>query len=93
MADPTREEFTARLETVEARAETRFVELSGKMDRIVDALQTVRTELATVKADNKFTRLTIIIAVIGSAIAGIAALWVTQGNLLAAFVAGLAAHQ
>jgi len=34
MTDPTREEFDAKLATVEARTETRFVELGSKMDRV-----------------------------------------------------------
>jgi hypothetical protein len=46
-------------------------------------------ELAAVKADNKFSRTTIIVAVVGSVIAGLAALLVTQANLLAAFQAGI----
>jgi hypothetical protein len=104
MANPTREEIDAKLAVVEARAETRFVELGGKMDRVADSIESfkgtvtaelagVRTELATVKADNKFTRLTIVIAVIGSAIAGLGALWVTQANQLAAFSTGLLVHE
>src|SRR5712692_4343006 len=38
MPDPTREEFDAKLATVEARTETRFVELSGKIDRLSDSV-------------------------------------------------------
>ena len=34
----TREEITARLEAVEARSETRFVELGGKLDYLSDVL-------------------------------------------------------
>jgi len=93
MSDPTREEFDAKLATVEARTETRFVELSGKIDRVGDAINaltsavtTVRTE---VKEDNKFTRWTFGVTLIASLIAFGAALWVTQGNMLSAFQAGL----
>lgn len=100
MVVPTREEFDAKLALVEARTETRFVELSGKMDRIVDSISSlgsqmttelgnVKSELNAVRADNKNTRYTIIIAVVTSLIAGIAALWVTQGNMLASFSAGI----
>jgi hypothetical protein len=46
--------------------------------------------MQAVKEDNKFTRLTITVAIVASIIAGIAALWVTQGNMLASFQAGLA---
>lgn len=93
MTDPTREEFDAKLATVEARTETRFVELGGKMDRVGDeigaltsAVTTVRTE---VKEDGKFTRWTVGVTLIASLIAFGAALWVTQGNILSAFQAGL----
>jgi hypothetical protein len=97
MADPTREEFDAKLATVEARTETRFIELSGKIDRLSDAVSTfasnVRTQLADtrkeVHEENVFTRWTVVIAVVTSLIGAIAALWVTQGNLLSAFTAGL----
>ena len=99
--DPiTRSELSAHLDAVEARTETRFVELSGKIDRVVDSIASMRgevsarlgqveRELTTVKSDNKFTRLTIVVAVVGSVIAGIAALWVTQANLLSAFQTGI----
>ena len=100
MSDISREEIDAKLAAVEARTETRFVELSGKIDRVVDSISTFRTDLTrelgavhkemeTAKGDHKFTRLSIIIAVIGSVLAGVAALWVTQANLLSAFQAGL----
>jgi hypothetical protein len=96
MSDPSREEVDAKLATVEARTETRFVELGGKIDRVGDSitafnsamtneLSGVKSELTTVKADNKYTRWTIVLAIL----AAIAALWVTQGNLLSAFQTGL----
>jgi hypothetical protein len=101
---PTREEIDAKLAAVEARTEMRFVELSGKIDRVMDAISTVgnhvsdeigfvKSELSTVKSDNKNTRFTIIIAVVTSLIAGIGALWLTQANLLASFSAGIAVHE
>jgi hypothetical protein len=96
MTDPTREEFDAKLATVEARTETRFVELGGKIDRVGDSITVlsstmtselggVKSELMTGKADNKYTRWTIVLAVL----AAIGALWVTQSNLLSAFQTGL----
>lgn len=91
--DVTREELNAKLETVEARTETRFMELSGKMDRVADSISSLRSEVSAVRADNKFTRSTIIVAVVGSVIAGLAALWVTQSNMLASFSAGIALHE
>jgi hypothetical protein len=93
MTDPTREEIDAKLTIVELRTENRFNELSGKIDRVGDAINaltsavtTVRTE---VKEDGKFTRWTVGVTLIASLIAFGAALWVTQGNMLSAFQAGL----
>lgn len=95
MSEPTREEIDAKLAAVEARTETRFTELSGKIDRVADAVtrltSDVTKELHEVKADNKRTRETIVVTAILGVVAAIAALWVTQANLLAAFTAGLTA--
>jgi hypothetical protein len=100
MTDPTREEFDAKLTTVEAHTQTRFVELGSKIDRVGDSVtalnSTVKSELggvkselttvkADVKADNKSTRWTIVLAILTA----IGALWVTQSNLLSAFQTGL----
>ena len=108
MSDPTREEIDAKLAAAEARTETRFTELSGKIDRLADSIavlgSTIRIELegvksdianvksdvADVRSDNKYTRWTIVVTVVASALAAIAALWITQANLLAAFSAGIA---
>lgn len=101
MSDPTREEIDAKLVAAEARAETRFIELSGKIDRLTDLVTTsvgqltgevgrVRSEMRDVKDDNKNTRWTIVITVIVTILAALAALWTTQGNLISAFNAGLA---
>jgi hypothetical protein len=43
MAEPTREEIDAKIAAVDARVETRFVELAGKIDRIADAVNIERT--------------------------------------------------
>jgi hypothetical protein len=96
MTDPTREEFDAKLTIVELRTENRFNELSSKIDRVVDSITVlnstmaselggVKSELMIVKADNKYTRWTIILGVL----AALGALWVTQSNLLSAFQTGL----
>jgi hypothetical protein len=104
MADPpTREEFDAKLATVEARAETRFTELSGKIDRIADSISSfsstvkgelidLRAEMRAVKSDNKFTRVSIIIAVVAAVLAGLGALWVTNTLILTSFQSGIALH-
>jgi hypothetical protein len=89
LMSPSREEIDAKLATVEARAETRFVELSGKLDRIAEALAAVRDDTKAVRSDNRFTRWTILGIAVASLLAGIAALWTTQANLLAAFQTGL----
>jgi uncharacterized membrane protein YjjP (DUF1212 family) len=101
MSDPTREEIDAKLAAVEARTETRFTELSGKIDRLADSIAAlvstiriehdrIKSDMADLKSDNKYTRWTIVVTVVASALAAIAALWVTQANLLAAFSAGIA---
>jgi hypothetical protein len=103
MAAPTREEIDAKLAAAEARSETRFVELSGKIDRLADTVGSLRTavtqelgylrtEMASVKTDNKFTRISIIVAVVASVFAALGALWVTQSNMLSAFSTGLGVH-
>jgi hypothetical protein len=94
MANPTREEMDAKFEAIEARMETRFVELTGKMDRLADGISNLTTALSTVrteaKEDAKFTRWTIIVTIVASLLAFGSALWITQGNMLAAFTAGIA---
>jgi hypothetical protein len=94
MSNPTREEIDAKLATVEARTEARFIELSGKIDRVADSINNLTSVVtairAEVKEDYKFTRWTIGVTLVASLIAFTAALWVTQGNLLAAFQSGIA---
>lgn len=94
----SREEVIARLEAVEARGETRFVELGGKLDYLTDILvgdhgffaqmSILRTEMTTLKADNRTTRWTIVITLITSIMAASALILSVQANLLAAFQAG-----
>jgi hypothetical protein len=92
MAGPTREEIDAKLAVVEARTETRFVELTGKLDRVADSIATLAHSVSNVRSEVKhesnLTRWTIV----GLVIAALAALWVTQSNMLASFTAGIAAH-
>jgi hypothetical protein len=93
MSDHTQDLVDAKLATVEARAETRFVELSAKIDRVADAVDRLndssKKSAEDIKSDNGFTRVTIIGAVIATVIAGLAALWVTQSNMLASFQLGI----
>jgi hypothetical protein len=97
---PTRDEMNARLEAVEARIETRFVRIDDKLDRMADQLGTFQSlvidrakqlegAIEAVKRENVSTRITIIVTVVGAVIAGLAALWATQSNLLQAFQTGL----
>lgn len=99
-----RELVDAKLEAAEARTETRFVELTGKIDRLSDMVTNLATqvgnvrsdmreEIIEIKADSKFTRVSIILAVVAAVLAGLAALYASQANLLAAFQAGLAGKQ
>lgn len=99
---PTHRELDALLAAAEARADARFVLVDAKLDRVADLLtganslltgeNGVIAELKAVKADNRNTRWTILAISAGSVLAGLAALWTTQANLLAAFQASLAVH-
>lgn len=101
---PSRDEISARLEAAEARTETRIANLTGsidarflgmdhKLDKIADAVTALTDTVIGVKSDNKYTRWTIVVVVVASILAGLAALWTTQGNMLASFSAGLAGFQ
>jgi hypothetical protein len=93
-----REEVIARLEAVEARGETRFVELGGKLDYLTDVLvgdhgffaqmNVLKADMTSLKADNKTTRWTIVITLITSIMAASALIVSVQANLLSAFQAG-----
>lgn len=93
MAEPTRDEINAKLETVEARTQTLFVELGGKIDRLTDRIDhdlgALKYEIREVRQDNKSTRRTIIITVVGAVIAALAAAWAAQSNLISAFSVGI----
>ena len=94
----TREEMDARLEAVEARSETRYVEINSKLDQLRDALigdhgffkqmSELKIEVNALKADNKTTRWTIVISLITSIMAATALILSVQANLLSAFQAG-----
>ena len=110
MTTPTREEIDSKLgavdlklAAVEARTETRFVELSGKIDRIIDAVDRsnsdhlrmaneTKDELRAVNQnitkEGKSTRNVII----GAVIAALAALLATQATLIIAFQTGISLH-
>lgn len=89
-------EVDAKFEAQAAKAETARVGLEGKLDRVLDAVSGLKSDLAreigAVKADNKNTRGVIAGVFIGTVLAALAALWATQSNLLSAFSAGLSAH-
>ena len=97
------EEIDLKLAVVEARTETRFVELSGKIDRMIDAVDRsnsdhlrtaneAKDELRTVNQnitkEGKATRNVII----GAIIAALAALLATQATLIVAFQTGISLH-
>jgi hypothetical protein len=92
---PTHRELDALLAAAEARAEVRFASMQATLQQIALSLtgeNGVIAELKAVKADNRNTRWTILAIFAGSVLAGLAALWTTQANLLAAFQASLAVH-
>lgn len=51
MTDPTREEIDAKLAVIEARTETRFVELSGKIDRVIDTINRSNIDFVKINGD------------------------------------------
>ena len=51
MSDMTREEVDAKLQAVEARSEIRYVDLSGKLDRVLDALEAASQRSADLRAE------------------------------------------
>ena len=72
--------------------DVRFAQLDHKIDRLIDNTASVaslagdlKREVRELKADNKTTRNLIVVTVIASVLAGLAALWVTQANLLSTF--------
>jgi hypothetical protein len=108
MTTPTREEIDAKLAAAEARTETRFVELSGKMERIIDAVDRsnaeslrrateTKDELRTVNQnltkEGQDTRRVIIGGIIASVLTAVPLIWATQANLLAAFQSGISLHE
>jgi hypothetical protein len=98
--EETREIINDKLGAVEARIDTKLVGIEGKIDLLAATMASsnnqVQAEVSRltiavgeVKADNKYTRWTIIITVVLSLIAAGSALWTTQSNMLSAFGAGL----
>lgn len=97
----------AKLQAVEARTETKFAQLLGKLDLMANQLGSIQgsvtaldTRITTIDTHVRSARLTIIAAVVGTGIAVAALAWggiqIFQGGMGAsasAFQAGLAAGQ
>jgi len=67
VADLTREEMVVRIEAVEARVETKFVIIDGKLDRLFDRVETginfsrdAKTAASNIKWNIIFTALAVI---------------------------------
>jgi hypothetical protein len=93
----------ARFAQLTGSMDVRFASLEHKIDRLADtvtgligSVQEVKQDLKDVrqevKAEASLTRKTMIAVAVGGILAGLAALWGTQANLLSAFEAGLAAQ-
>lgn len=100
MSEVSREEMNAKLEAVESRLDAKLAGISADIRVLASAVGDIKGEIGNlrndvqeVKADNKNTRTTIIITIIGSILAAGAALWSTQSNLLAAFQSGIELRQ
>lgn len=99
----TEARFAQLIGTIDVRfasLDVRFASLDNKIDRLANTVeQLTRQVQATegqltrqveeVRSDNKTTRWTIIGVVVASVLAGLAAIWITQGNMLAAFQSSL----
>lgn len=101
MSNPiSREEIDAKMEAVEARVETRFVDLTNKVERLTSSVETLNSTLAAtgnavtsqsaatqkeVRDQNNLTRWTII----GLAVAALTLIVATQANLLSALQTGI----
>jgi len=77
MIDPTREEFDAKLTTVEARTDTKIARMEGKLDLVVSKIDGINSRLDDVRHDYRATRANIWVVGLGLAvlIVGVAALF------------------
>ena len=73
-----------------ADLDMRLANLDHKIDSVVESIGRLSGQVAEVRGDNKTTRWTIAGVVVASLLAGLAAIWITQGNMLASFQAALA---
>lgn len=75
-----REYVDLKLEAAEARSDARFLELSGKLDRVADSLAVIASQMSEsrseirevrndVRADNKSTRTTVLATALASVLA------------------------
>jgi hypothetical protein len=89
-----------RIAQLSGSIETRFSRLDHKIHQIANSVGQLTTiisdsrqefirEVREIRSDSKFTRLTIASVFVASVIGAVAAIWVTQGNMIAVFQAGL----
>lgn len=68
------------------------VNVDERMQSLRGGMSDLKNEMKEVRQDNRSTRRTIILTVIGAVIAALAALWATQDNLLSAIQLGQTMH-
>jgi hypothetical protein len=94
---PSREEVSLRIEAAELRTENRFIQLDGKIDRLIDSVSNLSVSVrevkddlketrSEVKTDYKNTRWTLVLI----ALAALAIVFAAESNILSALQAGLA---
>lgn len=66
MADPTREEYDAKLEAVEARLETRLMGIDGKLDRLFDRVDYAANQAREARSAATNIKWNILFTAIGS---------------------------
>jgi len=94
MVDITREEIKAQIAQSAAETDTKFAQMSGKLDLIVASQNELRDQLRETRADVKGLRTTILqtgitsgFAVLGIMLAVFAVVLAVQANMLSAFQA------
>jgi predicted transcriptional regulator len=82
MSDMTREEIDAKIAASEARGDTKFAHVDGRLDAVIGKLDDLRLQLSEVAMDNQRTRSTVVTTVVTTGIASVLG--------LAALIVGLA---
>ena len=67
--------------------------IASQLSLVLAGLADLKADVSSVKNDNKNTRLTIVITVVGATLAALGALWTTQGSMVTAMGNHLSSFQ